>query len=154
MNTPRPSHTNTPAAAAAAAAAAIFAVLPLLWNGLVGAAAGAATNGLVDWAVGEKHRVTKQVQECENRTTMCCWCPLSLISPAPTFITWDKLSPVGDFFNPSVFQQNWSWQYSCFERSRKWKNLMFHPHSLITTATCSLHLNQESPQDPTRVQKL
>lgn len=36
---------NTPAAAAA------FAVLPLLWNGLVGAAAGAtpaATNGFVD----------------------------------------------------------------------------------------------------------
>lgn len=41
---------NTPAAAAAAAAAAaMFAVLPLLWNGLVGAAAGATpTKGLVD----------------------------------------------------------------------------------------------------------
>lgn len=41
---------NTPAAAAAAAAAA-FAALPLLWNGLVGAAAEATpadTKGLVD----------------------------------------------------------------------------------------------------------
>lgn len=53
-------HMSTPAAAAAAAAAAIFAALPLLWNGLVGAAAGAATNGLVDWAVGEKYQVTKR----------------------------------------------------------------------------------------------
>ena len=56
---------NTPAAAAAAAA--IFAALPLLWNGLVGAAAGAtpaATNGLVDWAVGERYQVTKH--ECET----------------------------------------------------------------------------------------
>lgn len=55
-------HRQTYTPAAAAAAAAICAVLPLLWNGLVGAAAGAATNGLVDWPVGERYQVTKQVQ--------------------------------------------------------------------------------------------
>lgn len=44
-------HKNKPAAAATLAA------LPLHWNGLVGAAAGAtpaATNGLVDWAAGKR----------------------------------------------------------------------------------------------------
>ncbi len=64
-------HINTPAAAAAAA---MFAVLPLLWKGLVGAAAGgtpAATNGLVDWAVGERHQVTKHEQRVWNRTIKC-----------------------------------------------------------------------------------
>jgi len=43
------------------AAAATLAALPLHWNGLVGAAAGAtpaATNGLVDCAAGEKYQVT------------------------------------------------------------------------------------------------
>lgn len=50
---------NVPAAAAAAAAAAvIFAVLPLLWKGLVVGAARATpvtTNGLVDWAAERRY---------------------------------------------------------------------------------------------------
>ena len=51
------------------AAAATLAALPLHWNGLVGAAAGAtpaATNGLVDCAAGEKYQVTKHEKVIRN----------------------------------------------------------------------------------------